>query len=137
MLARRAESIRSIPGCGPLHAACLCAAMPALGSLGRRPAAALLGLAPCDRDSGQRRGARSMRGGRAQPRHLLYMAALSATRCQPDAQACYQCLVSNGKPHKLALVAVMRRLAGLLDTLLCADRLWQPQPPVRPAEALV
>ncbi len=78
VLARRAEIIQSIPGCGPLNAACLCAAMPELGSLGRRPAAALLGLAPFDRDSGQRRGTRSMRGGRAQPRHLLYMAALSA-----------------------------------------------------------
>ncbi len=137
VLARRAEIIQSIPGFGPLNAACLCATMPALGSLGRRPAAALLGLAPFDRDSGQLRGARSIRAGRAQPRRLLYMAALSATRCQPDAQACYQRLVANGKSHKLALVAVMRRLAGLLDTLLREDRLWQPEPPARPAEALV
>ncbi|MCY4187701.1 MAG: IS110 family transposase, partial [Bryobacterales bacterium] len=137
VLARRAEIIQSIPGCGPLNAACLCAAMPELGSLGRRPAAALLGLAPFDRDSGQRRGARSIRGGRAQPRHLLYMAALSATRCQPAAQACYQRLVANGKSHKLALVAVLRRLAGLLDTLLRQDRLWQPAPPAHPAEVVV
>ena len=75
-----------------------------------------------------------MRGGRAQPRQFLYMATLTATRCQPAAQACYQRLVANGKSHKLALVAVMRRWAGLLDTLLREDRLWQPQPPARPAQ---
>ena len=94
-----------------------------------------MGLAPFDRDSGQHRGARSIRGGRAQPRHLLYMAALSAIRCEPSAQACYQRLTANGKPHKVALVAVMRRLVGLLDTLLREDRLWQPRPPARLLEA--
>ena len=135
VLARRDAIIQSIPGCGPVNAACLCADMPELGSLGRRQAASLLGLAPFDRDSGQRRGGRSIRGGRAQPRHLLYMAALSAVRCEPSAAACYRRLTANGKPHKVALVAVMRRLVGLLDTLLREDRLWQPRPPARPQEA--
>ena len=121
-LARRDAIIQSIPGCGPVNAACLCAAMPELGSLGRRQAASLLGLAPCDRDSGQ-------------PRRLLYMAALGAIRWEPSAKACYERLRARGKPHKVALVAVMRRLAGLLDTLLREDRLWQPQPPARGLEA--
>jgi len=130
-LARRDAIIRSIPGFGPVNAACLCADMPELGSLGRRQAASLFGLAPFDRDSGQHRGGRSIRGGRAQPRHLLFMAALSAIRCEPACQATYQRLTTNGKPHKVAVVAVMRRLVGLLDTLLREDRLWQPQPPAR------
>ena len=134
-LSRRDAIIQSIPGFGPVNAACLCADMPELGSLGRHQAASLLGLAPFDRDSGQHRGDRSIRGGRAQPRHLLYMAALSAIRCEPSSQACYQRLTANGKPHKAALVAVMRRLVGLLDTLLRQDRLWQAQPPARPLEA--
>ena len=68
-------------------------------------------------------------------RHLFYMAALSAIRCEPSSQACYQRLTANGKPHKVALVAVMRRLVGLLDTLLRQDRLWRAQPPARPLEA--
>ncbi len=133
-LSRRDAIIQSIPGCGPVNAACLCAAMPELGRLGRRKAATLFGLAPFDRDSGQHRGVRSIAGGRAQPRHLLYMAALTAVRCEPSFQACYQRLTANGKPHKVALVAVMRRLAGLLDTLLREDRLWQAEPPARHLE---
>ena len=134
-LSRRDASIQSIPGCGPVNAACLCADMPELGTLGRRKAAALFGLAPFDRDSGQHRGGRSIRGGRAQPRHLLYMAALTAIRWEPASQACYQRLAAAGKPHKVALLAVMRRLAGVLDTLLRENRLWQPDPPARALEA--
>ena len=134
-LSRRAAIIQSIPGFGPLNAACLCADMPELGTLGRRQAASLLGLAPFDRNSGQHRGGRSIRGGRAQPRHLLYMAALSAVRCEPAAKAFYQRLLARGNPHKVALVAVMRKLAGLLDTLLREDRLWQHEPPARALQA--
>ena len=134
-LTRRDAIIQSIPGFGPVNAACLCADMPELGTLGRRKAAALFGLAPFDRDSGQHRGHRSIRGGRAQPRHLLYMAALTAMRWEPASQACYQRLAAAGKPHKVALVAVMRRLTGLLDTLLRENRLWQPAPPARELEA--
>ena len=134
-LSRRDASIQSIPGCGPVNAACLCADMPELGTLGRRQAAALFGLAPFDRDSGQHRGSRSIRGGRAQPRPLLYMAALTAIRWEPASKACYERLAAAGKPHKVALVAVMRRLAGVLDTLLRENRLWQPDPPARALEA--
>ena len=134
-LSRRDAIIQSIPGFGPLNAACLCADMPELGRLGRRQPASLFGLAPFDCDSGQRRGGRSIRAGRAQPRHLLYMAALAAVRFEPSSKACYQRLTANGKPHKVALVAVLRRLAGLLDTLLREDRLWQTEPPARELQA--
>ena len=128
-LSRRDAIIQSIPGCGPVNAACLCADMPELGTLRRRQAASLLGLAPFDRDSGH------PRGGRAHPRHLLYMAALTAIRWNPYSKACYQRLTGRGKPHKVAMVAVMRQLAGLLNTLLREDRLWQAEPPVRQLEA--
>lgn len=128
-LSRRADIIESVPGCGPLTAACLCADMPELGTLGRRQAASLLGLAPYDRDSGQHAGGRRIRGGRAHPRRVLYMAALSAVRWEPGSQARYRRLTARGKPHKVAMVAVMRRLACLLNTLLREDRLWQAQPP--------
>ena len=134
-LSRRDAIIQSVPGCGPVNAACLCANMPELGRLGRRQAASLFGLAPFDRDSGQHRGGRSIRGGRAQPRHLLYMAAVGAIRWEPASQAFYQRLLARGKAPKVALIAVARRLAGLLDTLLREDRLWQPEPPDRASEA--
>ena len=134
-LSRRSAIIQSVPGCGPVTAACLCADMPELGGLGRRQAAALLGRAPFDCDSGQHHGGRRTRGGRAHPRHLLYMAAISAIRWEPASKACYERLVAGGKPHKVAAVAVMRRLACLLNTLLRENRLWQAEPPGRGLEA--
>ena len=136
-LSRRAAIIQSVPGLGPVNAACICATMPELGSLDRRQAASLLGVAPFDRDSGQHRGGRSIRGGRAEPRHLLYMAAVSATRWNPGSKACYERLTARGKPSKVALVAVMRKLVGLLNTLLREDRMWQDEPPIRRQEAAV
>ena len=135
-LSRRSAIIRSVPGCGPVTATYLCADMPELDSLGRRQAAALLGLAPFDRDSGQHHGGRRIRGGRAHPRHLLYMAAISAIRCESASKACYERLVASGKPHKVATVAVMRRLSCLLNTLLRENRLWQAEPPSRGLEAV-
>ena len=127
----RAEIIQAVPGCGPVTAACLCAEMPELGTIGRRQAASLLGLAPFDQDSGKQHGRRSIRGGRAQPRHSLYMAALSATRWEPACKACYQRLIADKKEHKVAMVAVMRKLACLLTALLREDRCWQSEPPAR------
>ena len=133
-LARRAEIIQSVPGCGAITAACLCAERPELGTLQRRQAAALLGLAPFDHDSGQHRGSRCIGGGRAQPRHVLYMAALSAVRWEPGCKASYQRLLAKGKPHKVAMVACLRKLACLLTALLRDDRCWQAEPPARPLE---
>ena len=134
-LARRAAIVESIPGFGPVNAACLCADMPELGSLDRRQAASLFGIAPFDADSGSHRGARHVRGGRAAPRTLLFMAATTAIRCDPACKACYVRLVARGKSHKVAVVAVMRRLVTLLTALLRQDRLWQPEAPARPVEA--
>ena len=128
-LRRRAAVLRSIPGIGALTAATLLADMPALGTLGRRAAGALVGVAPCARDSGSSVGRRHVRGGRAQPRSALYMAALTATRYNPPLAAFYKHLRDRGKQPKLALVAVMRKLVALADALLRADRLWSPSAP--------
>ena len=128
-LRRRAQVLRSIPGVGPATAATLLADMPELGTLGRRAAGALLGVAPCARDSGSSVGRRHVRGGRAEPRSALYMAALTATRRNPPLAAFYKRLRDRGKQPKLALVAVMRKLVALADALLRADRLWSPSAP--------
>ena len=134
---RRAAVIQSIPGFGPVNAACLCADMPELGQLDRRQAASLCGLAPFDHDSGQHCGGRRIRAGRCQLRHLLFMAAISAIRFEPESKAFYERLRSRGKPHKVVLVAVMRKLVSVLTVLLREDRLWQPEAPSRALEAAV
>ena len=134
-LARRAEIIRSVPGCGPVTAAVLCAEMRELGSVSHGQAASLAGVAPFDCDSGQSRGTRHIRGGRAHPRRALYMAATTAIRWNPDLKAFYLRLRADGKLHKVALVAVMRKMVGLLNALLRDDRTWQPEPPLREAPA--
>ncbi len=128
-LRRRAEVLRSIPGVGPASAASLLAAMPELGSLGRRAAGALLGVAPCARDSGSHEGRRHVRGGRSAPRCVVYMAAVAAIRCNPPLAAFYKRLRERGKQPKMALVAVMRKLVCLADALLRENRLWQPSAP--------
>ena len=117
-LARRAAILRSVPGLGSVNAASLCADVPELGSIDRRQAAALIGVAPFDRDSGQLCGARHIHGGREHPRKLLYMAATAAIRCNPAMQACFQRLRANGKEHKVAMVAVMRKLVTLVNSVL-------------------
>ena len=125
-LSRRAAIIRSIPGFGPVNAACLCADMPELGDLPRRQAAALFGVAPFDRDPGHSCAGRRIRGGRVHPRNLLYMAATSAIRCKPVSKAYYRRLRALGKKHEVAMVAIMRKLVSLLTALLRDNRLWQP-----------
>ena len=132
-LQRRAEILRSIPGLGPANAASLVAAMPELGRLDRRAAAALLGVAPCANDSGQHQGKRPVRGGRRAPRTLLYMAAVAAIRWNAPLRAFYQRLRTRGKEAKGALVAVTRKLIVLANALLQADRLWQDAPPPKPS----
>ena len=135
-LQRRAEILRSIPGLGPANAASLVAAMPELGRLDRRAAAALLGVAPCANDSGQHQGKRHVRGGRRAPRTLLDMAAVAAIRWNAPLRAFYQRLRARGKEAKVALVAVTRKLVVLANALLQTDRLWQDAPPPRPSPEL-
>lgn len=124
-LDRRRAILASIPGIGAVTAVALLIAMPELGSLEPGPAASLAGLAPIARDSGQSRGRRFIRGGRASLRQALYMPALVATRFNPDLRAKYQALRAAGKPPKLALTAVMRKLLLLANALLRDGRPWQ------------
>ena len=122
--ARRDRILRSIPGIGPVTAAVLCAELPELGTLGRRQAAALVGVAPFPDDSGKRAGTRYCKGGRAVPRNVLYMAAMTAIYHNADMSRLYQRLTEKGKPHKVATVAVMRKLLILANVLIRDDREW-------------
>ncbi len=117
--------LTSVPGIGPVTAAALVAWMAELGSIGNRQAASLLGVAPFARDSGTLKGGRHIGGGRRRPRDVVYMAALSASRCSPDMRELYQRLRERGKPHKVALVAVMGGLAVTANALLRDRRVWE------------
>ena len=123
-MAQRAERMRKVPGVGPVLAATLLAEMPELGCLDRRRLAALAGVAPWDRDSGSQRGARRIRGGRIAVRNVLYMAALSAGRCNPALASLRRRLIANGKKQKVALVAVMRKLLTILNAILRDKADW-------------
>ena len=128
-LARRAEVLTSIPGIGPAVAADLLVDMAELGDLSARAAASLAGLAPVADDSGNRNGPRRIRGGRPQARRALYLAALSAARYNPSLAIFYKRLIEAGKKPKVAIVAVMRKLIVLANTLISENRIWNPNQP--------
>jgi len=117
-LAAQAARLRVIQGVGPGTAATLLGHLPELGQVSARAIAALAGLAPFNDDSGPRRGYRRIAGGRASVRRALYMAALSALRCNPVLRPFYLRLRASGKPQKVALIATARKLLTTLNTLL-------------------
>lgn len=117
-LAAKTERLQQVCGVGRVTALTVVALMPELGTLRDTEAAALAGVAPMNRDSGQHRGQRHIHGGRAALRRVLYMAALTATVHNPILKAFYHRLRDNGKPAKLALTAVMRKLIILLNRLV-------------------
>jgi transposase len=121
------DLLQSVPGIGPTVARTLLAELPELGQLDRRAIAALVGVAPMNRDSGRWHGRRSIRGGRASLRASLYMSALVAARHNPVLRAFYQRLRTAGKPGKVALVAVMRKLLTILNAMVKHQSKWQPQ----------
>ena len=120
------DLLRSVPGVGPQLSVALLADLPELGTLGRRQIAALAGVAPMNRDSGNMRGRRSVSGGRARVRAVLYMGALVATRHNPVIRSFYQRLLAAGKPKKLALTACMRKLLTILNSMLKSGQRWNP-----------
>lgn len=128
-LCRKVEILTSIPGIGRITAWALMAGMDELGNCSGKQAAMLAGLAPIANDSGARTGRRSIRAGRPAPRRALYMAALSARRYNPALTRFAKTLQAAGKPAKVILVAVMRKLVALANCLLAQDRLWTPNPP--------
>lgn len=117
-LSENARLIRSIPGVGPVACMQLIAQMPELGQIGPKQIAALAGLAPLNVDSGTHRGKRSIGGGRKRVRDALYMAALNAIRRSSSFRTFYQRLRAAGKPAKLALIAVARKLLTVLNAIL-------------------
>jgi transposase len=122
------ELYRSVPGVGEGTSRTLVAEMPELGTLSRVQVAALAGLAPYDHDSGRMRGVRSIRGGRHTVRTALYMAAMSASRCNPVIRATYQRLRARGKCFKVAIVACMRKLLTILNTIAARGTPWHEKP---------
>ena len=127
VLARRLAVLSSIPGVGAVTASALIAGLAEIGSLSAKQAAMIVGLAPIACDTGEHVGARHIRGGRGHVRRALYMAAVSAARCNPDLKAFYDRLRAAGKKAKLALTAVMRKLAALANTLIRENRHWTPK----------
>jgi transposase len=123
--AELAEIIESVPGLARITSAGLIAAMPELGQVSNKVAAALLGVAPYDDDSGKRRGERQIKGGRRKTRNLFYMACLgAATRHNPVLKVFYQRLIAKGKQKKVALVACMRKLIVILNTMIARRQKW-------------
>lgn len=122
------ELLRSVPGVGQVTAFTLLAELPELGTMNRQKIAALVGVAPFNRDSGPRRGKRRIFGGRAGVRRALYMSALVGSRSNPVIRAFYERLIANGKEKKVALAACMRKLLVILNAMLRDKKYWNPKP---------
>ena len=120
------DLLQSVPGVGRVVSLTLLAELPELGRLSHKEIAALVGVAPLNRDSGTLRGKRLVYGGRAPVRAALYMAALVASKCNPVIRAFYQRLRAAGKPAKVALTACMRKLLTILNAMARSGTPWQP-----------
>ena len=128
-MARKREILRSIPGLGQVAAAAILTFLPELGTMGRKQLGSLAGLAPHTRESGQWKGKAFISGGRKPLRDALYMPALVAMRFNPDLKDKYTALRDAGKPAKVAIVALMRKLPETANALVKADRLWVERAP--------
>lgn len=122
----RDDLLKSVPGVGRVLSVSLMAGLPELGRLSGRKIAALVGVAPMDRDSGTLRGRRCVWGGRAHLRSVLFMATLAATRCNPVMGEYYRRLTGAGKPHKVAMTACMRKLLVMLNAMVRDQTPWRP-----------
>lgn len=118
--------IQSVPGVGQITSFTLLGELPELGTINRQKIAALVGVAPFNRDSGPRRGKRRIFGGRAGVRSALYMAALACTRFNPVIRAFYERLLERGKTKKVALAACMRKLLVILNAMIRDEQPWNP-----------
>jgi len=121
------EILLSVKGVGPVLAYTLLSDLPELGQLNRRQIAALVGVAPMNKDSGKYHGKRIVRGGRTKIRNILYMAMLSAMQSNPKFKRQYQRMVEAGKPKKVAIVACMRKLITVLNTMVKNGTVWDEQ----------
>jgi transposase len=123
----KAELLRSIPGVGPVLSRTLLAQVPELGTVSHKQLAALVGVAPFNRDSGTLRGRRAVYGGRREVRAVLYMGALVATRCNPVIKVLYTRLRAAGKAKKVALTACMHKLLTIMNAMVRSLTPWQPR----------
>lgn len=121
----REDLLSSVVGVGKTTARTLLTQLPELGHLNRREIAALVGVAPFNNDSGKRRGTRSIRGGRPEVRSMLYMATVTAARCNPQIRPVYLRLVATGKAKKVALIACARKLLTVLNAMLRTNTPWR------------
>lgn len=119
--------LQSVPGVGPVTSATLLGMLPELGHLNRQEIAALVGVAPLNKDSGRKQGRRRVYGGRADVRSVLYMAALAATTFNPIIRKFYARLIKHGKEKKVALTACMRKLLVILNAMMHSNQLWRTQ----------
>jgi transposase len=126
-LERKREILCSVPGLGPIAAALILTFLPEIGTLDRKQAGSLAGLVPHSRESGQWKGKSFISGGRKPLRDALYMPALVAMRFNPDLKAKYATLREAGKPAKVAIVTLMRKLVETANALVKADRTWTPK----------
>ena len=124
-LAKRATILRSIPGIGPVLTATFIGDLPELGQCSEKQIAALVGLAPMNNDSGKKAGRRTIRGGRYIIRCLLYQAAMVASRHNPALKEFARRLKEKGKPHKLVLIAVARKILVIANNLVAKEELWK------------
>jgi transposase len=120
--------LQSVTGVGPVLASTILASLPELGTLNRKQIAALVGVAPFNRESGRYKGKQKIQGGRASVRNVLYMGTVAGIRANPVLRTFYERLVAKGKPKKLALTACMRKLLVILNTMLKNGTCWQNQP---------
>jgi transposase len=125
-LAQRCAQLEQVPGLGSVTSAILVSRLPELGLLGPKQVAALVGVAPYDHQSGEWRGRSPIFGGRAEVRSALYMATLSAIRCNPVLRSFYRRLRAAGKPAKVAIIAAMRKLLVILNPMLKTNSPWRP-----------
>lgn len=121
------QTLQGVPGIGPVVSFTMIADLPELGKLSRQQISKLVGVAPLNRDSGKQRSPRHIHGGRARLRTVLYMAALTAMRHNPVIKDFYQRLCARGKPHKVAMVACMRKLLTIINVMLRDRTSWNPR----------
>lgn len=122
------QLLQSVPGIGPITSSVLLASLPELGTLDRKKIAALVGVAPFNRDSGNMRGRRSVWGGRAHVRSIFYMATLTAIKFNPVIKAFYTRLIEAGKKPKVAITACMRKLLTIINAMIKHSTAWRNQP---------
>ncbi len=116
--------LQSVPGIGKVAAASIISNVPELGLITSKQAAALIGVAPINRESGRYKGKRVIQGGRAQVRTVLYMSMMSAMQCNPVFKATYQRLLDAGKPKKVAIIACVRKMVVTLNSMLRDGVMW-------------